>query len=459
MVGIVKFGRADSPLGASLAIFELRTAQEVMAEPGLVDVIDVVAVDGVSQEELREELAAILPDGVEAITGQQLTEEGQNAVGDALSFFNTFMLIFAGVALFVASFIIYNTFSILVVQRTREMALLRALGARRSQILGSVLLEAVIVGLVASALGLVAGLGVASLLKGLLAAIGLAIPSGPVVFATRTVWLSLLVGVGVTAVSALAPSRRASTVAPMAAIREVEIDESGRSSARIIAGFALLGLGLALLFWGLFGSPPNTLAAIGGGVVFVFLAVAALGPIVALPFSQFAGLPLARFRGVPGELARENAMRNPKRTSTTAAALMIGVGLVASISIFAESAKASINKIIDDAFIGDLVIDSGTFGFGGLSPDLAVRLNELPEVEAASGVRVGFAEIDGRSTNPLRHRPRDDGIDRRCRSDRRPCRGSRRRRHRRVRGVRRRAGMGAGRHDRCDVRPDWCRSR
>lgn len=395
IVGVVKFGRADSPLGASLAIFELTTGQELMAEPGMVDVIDVVAADGVSQEELRDQIAVLLPDGVEAITGEQLAEENKNAVGDALSFFNTFMLTFAAVALFVASFIIYNTFSILVVQRTREMALLRALGALRHQVLGTVLLEAMVVGVVASALGLIAGLGVASLLKGLLAAIGLAIPSGPVVFAARTVWLSLLVGIGVTVVAALVPSRRASTVAPMAAIREVEVDESARSAARIVAGVGLLGLGLALLLWGLFGNPPNTLAAIGGGVVFVFLAVAALGPIAALPFSRVVGLPVARFRGVPGELARENAMRNPRRTSTTAAALMIGVGLVASISIFAESAKASINEIIDDAFIGDLVVDSGAFGFGGLSPDLAGRLNDLPEVEAASGVRVGFAEIGG----------------------------------------------------------------
>ncbi len=394
IVGVVTFGRADSPLGASMAIFDLDTAQQVLAEPGMFDAIDIVAADGVTADDLRDTLAAVVPDGVEAITGDQLTEEGQNAVGDALSFFNTFMLIFAAVALFVASFIIYNTFSILVVQRTREMALLRALGARRHQILGAILLEAVIVGLVASVIGLFAGIGVASLLKGLLDALGIAIPSGPVVFAARTIWLSLLIGVGVTAMAALAPSRRASTVAPMAAIREVEVDESGQSRVRMFAGLALLVTGLAVLMWGLFGEPPDTLAAIGGGVVFVFLAVAALGPIAALPFAKFVGRPLARWRGVPGELAQENAMRNPKRTSTTAAALMIGVGLVASISIFAESAKASINKIIDDAFIGDLVIDSGSFGFGGLSPELAIQLNELPEVDAASGVRIGFAEID-----------------------------------------------------------------
>lgn len=395
IVGVVTFGRADSPLGASLAIFELTTGQELMAEPGMVDVIDVVAAEGVSQEALSDQIADLLPDGVEAITGEKLAEENKNAVGEALSFFNTFMITFAAVALFVASFIIYNTFSILVVQRTREMALLRALGARRHQVLGTVLLEAMVVGIVASVLGLVAGLGVASLLKGLLAAIGLAIPTGPVVFAARTVWLSLLVGIGVTVVAALIPSRRASTVAPMAAIREVEVDESGRSVVRIGAGAGLLALGLALLLWGLLGDPSNALAVIGGGVVFVFLAVAAFGPIAALPFSRVVGLPVARFRGVPGELARENAMRNPKRTSTTAAALMIGVGLVASISIFAESAKASINDIIDDAFVGDLVVDSGAFGFGGLSPDLATRLNDLPEVAAASGVRVGFAEIGG----------------------------------------------------------------
>ena len=247
----------------------------------------------------------------------------------------------------------------------------------------------------AALVGVVAGIGVAGALKGLLAAFGLAIPAGDVVFTFRTVWISVLVGVVVTVAAALPPSYRASSIAPMVAIRSASVEDADGYRRRLVAGGGLLIAGVAVLFWGMFGNPGNRVGPIGLGAVAVFLGVAALGPIIAAPFASFVGRPISRFGGVPGELARENAVRNPKRTATTAAALMIGVGLVGAITIFAESAKASINKIIDDAFVGDLVIDSGNFGFGGISPELSLRLNELPEVRAASGVRLGFAEIDG----------------------------------------------------------------
>ncbi len=393
--GIATFGTADSPLGASVTIFELETAQKVLAEPGRFNAIDIVAADGVSQSELVDRVTAIAPTGTEVVTGETLIEESQNDVAEALSFFNTFMLIFSGIALFVAAFIIYNTFSILVAQRTRELALLRALGAHRHQVLLSVLGEAFVVGLVASVIGLGAGVGVAQLLKQLLSLVGLDIPTGRIVFAPSTVVWSLVIGVGVTMVSAVVPSRRSSAVAPMQAIREASVEPTGLSTRRLLTSGGVLAVGVAVLLWGLFGSPPSAGAIIGTGTVAVFLGVAALSPIVAIPFASFVGRPIARLRGVPGELARENAMRNPRRTATTASALMIGVGLVTTIAIFASSATASIEKIIDDAFVGDIVIDSGTFGFGGLSPELAAGLNEMPEVDAASGVRLGFAEIEG----------------------------------------------------------------
>ncbi|MGI9598360.1 MAG: ABC transporter permease [Acidimicrobiales bacterium] len=395
VAGVVTFGSADSPLGASVTIFEPETAQLLLAEPGRFDAIDIVAAEGVSQTELRDRVAAVAPSGTEVITGDDLVEQSQNDVADQLSFFNTFMLIFSGIALFVAAFIIYNTFSILVAQRTRELALLRALGARRYQITLSMLGEALVVGLVASGIGLVAGVGVAWLLKQLLAGVGFPIPASGIVFTTGTVIWSVVIGIGMTMVSAIAPSRRSGSVAPMEALRIAAVERAGVSVARLAtAGFILL-VGVGVLLWGLFGSPPSTIAAIGIGAAAVFLGVAALAPALAVPFASVVGRPIAWLRGVPGELARENAMRNPKRTATTAAALMIGVGLVGAISIFAASAKASIDKIIDDSFVGDIVVDSGTFGFGGLSPELARELNERPEVEAASGVRLGFAEIEG----------------------------------------------------------------
>jgi len=401
LVGIATFGTADSALGSTMAMFDLPTAQEVLAEPGQLDAVSVLADEGVGQQELADRLSSVLPADVEVVTGAELTEEQQSDVAEALGFFNTFMLVFAFIALFVASFIIYNTFSILVAQRTREMGLLRALGARRRQLVGSVLIEASMMGAIASIIGIAAGVGVATLLKAVLSAAGFDIPAGGVNFQPSTIYYSLAVGVGVTVLSALVPSWRASSTAPMAAIRTTTTDETADMARRLLIGLIGAAAGVGLLLWGLFGSPPNRTVMIGLATALVFLGVAALSPFVAAPFSRLVGSPIAKLGGVPGELARENALRNPRRTSTTAAALMIGVGLVGAIGIFAESAKASVDKIIDDSFVGDMVIDSGAFGFGGLSPELARQLNELPEVAAASGVRLGFAEIDGQSETLL----------------------------------------------------------
>jgi putative ABC transport system permease protein len=398
--GIATFGDADTALGSSITVFTPETAQRVLGEPGRFDTVSAVGAEGIDQQELADRVAtaiAAAPGGArtEVITGEALTAETQDDVASALGFFNTFMLVFAVVALFVAAFIIYNTFSIILAQRTRELALLRALGAGRGQILGSVMLEAVVIGLAASVLGIFAGLGVAALLKQLLAGFGVDIPTGSVVFEPDTVWVSLAVGIGVTVVSAVVPSRRASAIAPMEALRTSAGDGLGSLRTRLGIGAVLLGGGLSLLLWGLFGSPPDRLLVIGPGAAAVFLGVAALSPLAVAPYARAIGRPIAASRGVPGELAQENTIRNPKRTSTTAAALMIGVGLVSAITIFAASANASIAEVIDEAFVGDLVIDSGTFGFGGLSPELAAEIDELPEVEAASGVRLGFAEVDG----------------------------------------------------------------
>ncbi len=392
--GIARFGDADSAVGASLALFEFSTAQALIGEPGRVDTISVTAADGVGQDELRTRINSILPTDVEAITGSQATDEAKDDIATALGFFNTFMLIFAVIAVFVSSFIIYNTFSILVAQRTRELALLRALGARRRQIVGSVMLEALLIGLIASAVGLVGGLAVAEGLKRLLDAVGVSIPTGGVVFTVATVWTAFIVGIGVTVLAALIPSRRAAATAPLAAIREATASTLSTGRARIAFGLVVGALALPSLFAGLFADTGSRLELIGLGAAGVFISVAALSPILARPFARVVGRPIAAMRGVPGELAMENAIRNPKRTATTASALMIGVGLVGAIAIFASSAKASINDIIDRSLIGDFVVDSGTGGFGGLSPDLADRLNQLPEVEAASGVRFGFVEVD-----------------------------------------------------------------
>jgi putative ABC transport system permease protein len=402
VAGVATFAGADSPGGATFAMFTTEAAQRLVGEVGKFDSISVAAEDGVSQDELVGTIAPRLPDGVEAITGATAIEENQDDIQQGLSFFNQFMLVFAAVALLVGGFIIFNTFFITVAQRTRENALLRAIGASRRQVLAAVLVEALGVGIVASALGLAAGIPLAAGLKALLAAFGFDIPAGGVVLKPSTAIVAFSAGVIVTLVSALSPARRAGKVPPVAAMRDVAVSSTGYGSKeRVIVGVLVLGLGIGALLYGLFGDPSNPLGIVGLGVLLVFFGVSALGRTISLPLSRVIGLPLPRFRGIAGQMARENAMRNPKRTAATASALMIGVGLVSFITIFAASTKASFGNTVDEAFTGDFIATSGQNGMGGVSPEFTARVNELPEVEAAGAIRSGLAEVDGHSQQLL----------------------------------------------------------
>jgi putative ABC transport system permease protein len=403
IVGIAGFGSTDSPGGASVVAFRTDVAQRLIAEPGKYDGVSVVADNGVSQRELAMRISAVLPKGTEAVTGAAITKENQDLAHKSLSFFSTFMLVFAVVALLVGAFMIFNTFSITVAQRTRENGLLRALGASRRQVLSAVLLEALVVGVIASVLGLVSGVAVASGLKALLSALGLGIPSGGLVIGTRTVVVSLVAGIGVTMLAALSPARKAGKVSPIAAMQAHIIGSTGYGSKqRVIVGAVVLTGGVAALFTGLFANIGQRLSVVGLGALLVFFGVSILGRTIALPLSRLIGAPLPRFRGLTGDLARENAMRNPKRTAAAASALMIGVGLVGFITIFVASSKASVNAVIDRNFTGDLVVDSGAGqgqGMdGGIDPALAQRLNGLPQVAVATGLRVGAADVDGQVT-------------------------------------------------------------
>ena len=396
VVGIATFAGEDSPGGAQVTMFTQEAAQAHLTQPGRVDAVKVLAEDGVSPTELVERISASVPDGIEVLTGAQITGEQQDDLKSDMSFLNVFLMVFALIALFVGSFIIYNSFSILVAQRSKEMAMLRAIGAGRGQVLGSVLVEAAAVGLVASSAGLAAGIGVASLLEMLLAGMGIDVPAGGVVVSTGTVVISLVAGLGVSIASAVLPARRAAKVPPIAALRDVALDSSGRSRRRAIIGFGLTGTGATVMASGLFGSAGVPMVGLGAAVVFVGVAV--LGPIIAAPIGRVLGSPLARFRGMAGTLARNNAVRNPKRTSATAAALMIGVALVGAITILASSTKASVRASVEESFQGDLVVDSGSWGgagAGGLSTDLAPKLDALPELAAVTPHRMAAAEVDG----------------------------------------------------------------
>ncbi len=410
VVGIARLGNGSDVTGASYVLFAATEAQRLVAEPGRVDAIRVVATPGVTQGELARRVAEALPGLVEVLTGAEITEEEQSALAEGLGFLSRFLLVFAGIALFVGAFIIHNTFSILVAQRAREMALYRAVGASRTQVLSSVVLEAVVVGLLASGLGLLLGIGVAGALKSLLGTIGLELPGGGVVLTGGTVVAALVTGVAVSLVAAVLPARRASKVAPVAAMRDEVHDVSNQSRVRALAGLALLALGGALLWQGLGGDVEDPVQLVGGGVLATFVGVVVLGPSVAPPLSRAIGWPLPRLRGMAGNLARENAARNPRRTASTAAALMIGVGLVGFIAIVAASATASIDEVIDDTVRSDFVLNAETFGFGGLSPDLAAALDRAPEVDEASGVRFGFAEVAGDTQQLLAVDPATFGV-------------------------------------------------
>ncbi len=398
LTGIVKFGDAASPLGASVVAFTPDTASRVLGQADRFDSIVVKGAGGISQADLARRVRHAVagpPHNLEVITGAQITKESQSNIQSRLSFFGTFLVVFAVIALFVGSFIIFNTFSIIVAQRTREMALLRAIGAARSQVLGSVVLESMLVGLVASGAGIVAGIFLAGGLKALLRGLGLDLPAaGTVVTPAAVVWPAVT-GLVVTVVAAVVPAVKASRVAPVAAMRDVSVDRSARSLTRTAAGFVVTAAGVGFLMLGLFGRGSNALQWIGLGAALVFLGVAVLGPLIARPVAAVIGAPMARLRGMPGTLARENAMRNPKRTSATAAALMIGVGLVGFIAISAASTKASISATFDKELKADYVIDSGSFHRGGLSPAVERDLAAVPEVTAVSGAQEGRFKVGG----------------------------------------------------------------
>ncbi|MGD9999852.1 MAG: ABC transporter permease [Ilumatobacteraceae bacterium] len=394
--GIARFGDADSAGGASAVLFTQHDAQTYVSAPGKVDAVLVRAADGVSQETVAASIAQHMPTEIEVLTGAEITKETQDDIAADMAFVSTFLLVFAGIALFVGAFIIFNTFSIIVTQRQREMALLRAIGASSKQVIRSVLVEASVVGAIASAAGLATGIGVAAGLKALLASFGLDLPGGSMAVTNSTIIVSLVVGTVVTLTSAFFPARKAGKIPPVAAMRSVAIDQTGSSKRRTVIGTVVTGLGVASMMGGL---SEGELPLVGLGALVTFVGVAVLAPVLARPAARLLGWPVHRTTRMSGSLARQNAMRNPKRTASTAAALMIGVALVGFIATLASSTKQSINAAVDTDFDGDFVIDSGTFGVqSGLSHDLAEQIAARPEMATVTSNRAMDAELDGTTT-------------------------------------------------------------
>jgi putative ABC transport system permease protein len=372
--GIVQFGSVGSLAGATLAGFTLPTAQAVLNETGELNAINVIAQPGADKATVQRDIAKVLPPGVEVVTGQTVVDENTNAIDQSLSFFNTALLVFAFISLFVGAFTIYNTFSIIVGQRTRELALLRAVGASRRQVFGSVLAEAAIVGFVSSAVGIGIGVLAALGLKALIGGFGITLPSGPLVFESRTGIVCLLVGTGVTVVSAIGPARRAVRIPPVAALTDRPGDGDRSASLRRLTawGTGLTVAGVAILALGL---NKSASPLVGFGAICLFIGVAMLAPVAARPLSVMIGSPIARLLGEPGKLGRENSMRNPRRTAQTASALMVGLALVSAMAVFGASLSETITSSVDQATNANLILTSAgkQSGFSSLVPTVAAK--------------------------------------------------------------------------------------
>jgi putative ABC transport system permease protein len=389
LVGIVKFGKANGLGGATVAQFDLPVAQQLLNRVGVYDAVNLLARPGVSPATLQATVSKHLPPGYQAVTGAQLASENANQVNKNLSVVTDFLLVFALVSLFVGSFIILNTFSILVAQRTRELALFRALGASRRQVLLATMIEAAAVGLVAAALGVGFGALLATGLQAVFKAAGASIPSYGLVFMPRTAIVGLLVGVGVSLLASFNPARRAARIPPVAALGATVAEPRQSPVRRTIIGVIGLILGVAVMLAGLFAS--HQAVQVGIGIAVTFLGVATLAPIVARPATSLIGRPLRRLSGVAGVLARQNAMRNPRRTAATASALMIGLALVTMFSVLGQSAKASVSQSIRQQFLGNYVVKTTGANFGDFSPSLESKVAAVPGVEAVSPERTGNA--------------------------------------------------------------------
>jgi putative ABC transport system permease protein len=380
--GIAEFGTSANLAGASLAAFTLPTAQEIIGRVGQLDTINLVTDPGADKAAVQRAIERVLPPGTEVVTGQTVINEQTTAVDQALGFFNTALLVFALISLFVGAFTIFNTFSIIVGQRTRELALLRVVGASRRQVFRSVLGEAAIVGLLSSLVGLGLGVLAAWGLEALLRGFGITLPTGPIAFRARTVVVAIVVGVGVTVVSALGPARRAIRIPPVAALSDRPADTDAAPHRRFVWGGAVLLAGIVLLAAGL---SAGKVAVVGVGAAAIFVGVAMLAPVVARPLSGLIGRPLAGF-GIPGKLGRENSMRSPRRTAQTASALMVGLALVSAISVFGASASRSATASVDQAIRADLLITANSGQMSKAVPELA---SAVPGVTSSATVYRG----------------------------------------------------------------------
>jgi len=409
VVGLATFGRAASFGGAPYVAFSNQGAERYLTRSGAsggstaeVSTIQVSAAPGVSPGVLVSRLDQALPGSVQAITGAELTSDNLASLNSGfLTALRVILVVFAGIALLVAAFSIASTFGILAAQRTREAALLRALGASRGQVLRGVLAEAVAVGVAGSALGVAAGLGIAQLLKALFDRAGFALPAGGLAVTGGSIAVSLLTGIVVTAAVSLVPALRASRVSPLEALRESAATAAPAPRRRLVIGGVLLLAGVGTVLASLTGTSTGTLSLTGLGALGTALGMVALGPAVARPVTRVLARPLAGWRGVTGTLAGRSATRNPRRTAAAATALMVGVAVVTLFTVYAASLRAADVNGVSSSFTGDIAITEGALGGSpagnSISPGLASAVARIPGVATASGLASGQAEVGGQT--------------------------------------------------------------
>jgi putative ABC transport system permease protein len=397
LVGLTELG-GTSFGGASIAQLTLPEAQFITNNLGRFNQISVGLNPDVSPEELKARIERVVPPTLRVETAEQNANRSSDEIHDALSFLPIFLGVFAAVALIVGAFVIFNTFSITVSQRVREYGLLRTLGASRRQILTSVFLEAALIGLLGAVAGVLGGLLFAKGIESLFKALGIGLPTTALVVATRTVIVSVVLGIAVTLVAVLNPALRSTRVPPIAAMQELELTASRRRSiVTVVIAWLLMLAGLALVLVGLFANIKDSGQAalmLGGGAALVLFGVSLYSPRLVRPLAGTIGAPLERVRGLTGRLARENSQRNPSRTAATAAALMIGLALVSFVTVFAAGLKASIADAIDNSFQGELEIQN-TNGYDPIPAAAAVAVRNVPGVQTVSTLKTAQIRVDG----------------------------------------------------------------
>ncbi|MFF0594461.1 ABC transporter permease [Streptomyces antibioticus] len=394
ITGVFRTDDGNVAAGGSLALFDTPTAQKLFGKTGTYDEIDVKAAAGTSQAALKSALDAALPKGeVETTTAQRLADDQAEMISASMSGLKQGLLVFAGIALFVGTFIIANTFTMLVAQRTRELALLRAVGASRRQVTRSVLIEALVVGAVAGGTGLVAGIGIGAGLRSLMNTLGATVPDGPLVVSPGTVATSLVVGVVVTVLAAWLPGRRAAKIPPVAAMNSVHAKATTKSLVlrnTLGALFSAAGVAVVLAATTMDGSDGQ--APMGLGAVLLIIGVFILTPLLSRPLIA-AAAPVLRIFGISGKLARQNSVRNPRRTAATASALMIGLTLITGMTVMAGSLQKSIDKMASAAIRADYIVSMANGNT--LSPDVEEKLKATDGVTATSPLRNSPARIGG----------------------------------------------------------------